>query len=36
MANLYTRRPRNIEDFYNAVTGGKYDNPIVVPSCARP
>ena len=33
MADLYTSGARrNIEDFYNAVTGGKYDNPTVVPS----
>jgi myo-inositol 2-dehydrogenase / D-chiro-inositol 1-dehydrogenase len=23
---------RNIENFYNAITSGKYDNPTVVPS----
>ena len=33
MANLYTSGARrNIEEFYNAVTGGKSDNPTVVPS----
>ena len=32
MADLYTSVPGNIEEFYNAVTGGKYDNPTVVPS----
>ncbi len=33
MTNLYTSgAQRNIEDFYNAVTSGKYDNPTVVPS----
>jgi len=33
MTNLYTSGARrNIEDFYNAVTSGKCENPTVVPS----
>ncbi len=33
MSNLYTTgTQRNIEDFYNAIVGGKYENPTVVPS----
>jgi predicted dehydrogenase len=33
MTNLYTTgTQRNINDFYNAIVGGKYDNPTVVPS----
>ena len=33
MSDLYSSgAQRNIEDFYNAVTSGKYDNPTVVPS----
>ena len=33
MTNLYTSgAQRNIEDFYNAITGGKHDNATIVPS----
>ncbi len=33
MTNLYTTgAQRNIEDFYNAISSGKHDNPTVVPS----
>ncbi len=33
MTNLYTTgAQRNIESFYNAITGSRYDNPTVVPS----
>jgi predicted dehydrogenase len=33
MANLYTSgAQRNIEEFYSVITGGKYDNPTVLPA----
>jgi predicted dehydrogenase len=33
MTNLYTSGARrNIESFYDAISGGRYDNPTVVPS----
>jgi myo-inositol 2-dehydrogenase/D-chiro-inositol 1-dehydrogenase len=33
MTNLYTSgTQRNIEDFYNTITSGKYDNPTIIPS----
>jgi predicted dehydrogenase len=33
MTNLYTSgAQRNIEEFYNAISGGKHDNPTVTPS----
>jgi predicted dehydrogenase len=33
MTNLYTSgAQRNIEEFYNAIAGGKHDNPTVIPS----